>query len=197
MLLLTFLTFCLTFTISTVLSIVYTFEHDPSLMQHRNTRDVVDTWAPVKLRSHQKKEMQREILNLLGLQHRPKPRMVANSQNSSAPMFMLDLYRSLNSVEQDVSETENNDYNFHATSSASGSGNINNMRWMTGTLFNYTMNEVTALNQADTIMSLPGKIMMRESENSFTFDHTFLDHSNVELSDNLSFDARPEDEVPS
>lgn len=189
MLLLTFLTFCLTFTISTVLSIVYTFEHDPSLMQHRNTRDVVDTWAPVKLRSHQKKEMQREILNLLGLQHRPKPRMVANSQNSSAPMFMLDLYRSLNSVEQDVSETENNDYNFHATSSASGSGNINNMRWMTGTLFNYTMNEVTALNQADTIMSLPvtykKSTVHKHGHHRYNFDVTRIPETEIVTSAEL------------
>lgn len=43
----------------------------------------------------EKREVEHEILNLLGLQNRPRP--VANSKTlgSSAPKFLLDVYKSL------------------------------------------------------------------------------------------------------
>ena len=165
MLLLSCFIFCLTFATSSVASLLTldaTVKNaDPQLLQ-RSERDVVNTWAPVKLRGRQKQEMQREILNLLGLQHRPKPRMIANSQNSSAPKFMLDLYRSLNSVDgigdsHDSGDDNNLDVLLSPGARAATAG-VNAMQWMSGTIFNYTMNEVSALNQAGTIMSLPGEI---------------------------------------
>ncbi|KAL4657114.1 bone morphogenetic protein 6 [Arapaima gigas] len=51
-------------------------------------------FATRPLRSQERREMQKEILSLLGLPHRPRVR-VARSRFNSAPLFMLDLYRSL------------------------------------------------------------------------------------------------------
>ncbi|XP_022103576.1 protein DVR-1 homolog [Acanthaster planci] len=89
------------------------------------------------------REIQEEILNLLGLKRRPRPEAVKSTQNHSAPLFMLDLYRSLN-----IKEFEDEDLELYFLSDDS-------VPWMPGTMFNYTLNEVSAVNQADTIMSLP------------------------------------------
>ncbi len=89
-------------------------------------------------------DIQEEILNLLGLKRRPRPEAVKGTHNHSAPLFMLDLYRSLN-----TKEFEDEDLDLYLLSD-------DVVTWMPGTAFNYTMNEVSALNQADTIMSLPG-----------------------------------------
>ncbi|RWS13377.1 bone morphogenetic protein 7-like isoform X1 [Dinothrombium tinctorium] len=46
------------------------------------------------LPAKERREMQQEILNLLGLQHRPKPKTHAGTDNS-APKYLQDLYESL------------------------------------------------------------------------------------------------------
>ncbi|XP_041360873.1 bone morphogenetic protein 7-like isoform X2 [Gigantopelta aegis] len=46
-----------------------------------------------KLPGREKREMQQEILTLLGLHHRPKPK--TQGKDDSAPKFMIDLYRKL------------------------------------------------------------------------------------------------------
>lgn len=115
------------------------------------------------LSKREKKEMQSEILHLLGLEHRPRPTMVSLSNRrkeleenlSSAPRFLIDVYQSL--TEED-------------------SGDLKLKPELIEREFNVTDSDVNSMDEADVIMSFINQgqhlhgIRHHHSDGRFWFD---------------------------
>lgn len=133
---------------------IYVSSDDLSLDTGRFTRSVADDSSFLEsnqLPRYNKRELQSELLHLLGLKQRSRPASLRGGQNHSAPQFMLDVYNSL-STSIEIGDDDNDDgdtemyngYNLDVLSSIMRMGN-----------FNYTNSEIRAVDDADTIMSLP------------------------------------------
>ncbi|XP_026147644.1 bone morphogenetic protein 6 [Mastacembelus armatus] len=90
-----------------------------------------------RLRTHEKREMQKEILSILGLPHRPRPHL-SHGKYNSAPLFMLDLYNTMSSEDKSQSESMSNGYQTMRTTQSPHLA---------------TYQETAFLNDADMVMS--------------------------------------------
>nr|DBA31707.1 TPA: hypothetical protein GDO54_007497 [Pyxicephalus adspersus] len=60
--------------------------------------DVHSSFVQEHLKGHERRELQKEILSVLGLPHRPKP--LLHEKLTSAPIFMMNLYKSISVGEE-------------------------------------------------------------------------------------------------
>uniref|UniRef100_A0A668VBA7 TGF-beta family profile domain-containing protein n=1 Tax=Oreochromis aureus TaxID=47969 RepID=A0A668VBA7_OREAU len=100
-----------------------------------------------KLSGREKKEMQKEILTILGLPGRPRPHPPLRPP-SSAPLFMLDLYHAMS-----VDEDEGNEIIASTPFKGSSKGAPQVNRGALPTLSTHTPPLGTVVSEADTVMS--------------------------------------------
>lgn len=90
-----------------------------------------------RLRTHEKREMQKEILSILGLPHRPRPHL-SHGKYNSAPLFMLDLYNTISGEDKSQVEVKLKSYQTAQTTQSPSLA---------------TYQETAFLNDADMVMS--------------------------------------------
>ncbi|XP_064652821.1 bone morphogenetic protein 7-like [Lineus longissimus] len=115
-----------------------------------------------KLRNKERREMQQEILTLLGLQHRPRP--FKRKAKASAPRFMMDLYNSIEGDDQNVRKAARMDMM---------------------ELFNTTVNAMKEVYDADMIMSFVNKADRIDLIRHERDRRLFFDFSEVSLDETL------------
>ncbi|XP_062889799.1 bone morphogenetic protein 7-like [Mobula hypostoma] len=116
-----------------------------SLLKHHSHSSFIHR----RLNSRERREMQKEILSILGLPRRPKP-LLSFKRSFSAPVFMLDLYRTL--ANEELDRWQGASLPFHTFQSA------------------HTPLEETFLSQADTVMSFVNVV----EHNEDAFHHEAL-----------------------
>ncbi|ROL51063.1 Bone morphogenetic protein 7 [Anabarilius grahami] len=98
--------------------------------------------------------MQKEILSILGLNHRPRPHLNSGKYNS-APLFMLDLYNSMSTEEK--SDVDQYRSLFTTTRPALAS-----------------LHDTEFLHDADMVMSFVNLVLLGNKQNITSTDHSAL-----------------------
>ncbi|KAJ0068533.1 hypothetical protein NL108_008919 [Boleophthalmus pectinirostris] len=117
--------------------------------------EVHSSFIQRRLRSQERREIQREILSILGLPHRPRP--LVHTKQNAAPMFMLDLY---NTISTDLHATRL-DYNKPAATLAPPALSLQDSHF---------------LDEADTVMSFVNTVehndrhYQQQLQREFKFD---------------------------